>query len=168
MKPLFKLFPDRLGSWCFSRSSDLGIRFANLKSCLWGYHVSFFLVKATASVWGLCRGFSSQKNNMTNWKGKQFHTCFFNLRTLNLSKSVNASLFSLCARRLAHVLSAHFDSTFSFSQAFATAPLPTPRGNFGITIGVIIRFESELAWRGTEAFSFFEGPSTRTYDRMLA
>lgn len=91
-------------------------------------------------------------------------TCFRNLKTLNLSKSESPRLFSLCSRRFAHALSDHFSSTPSFSHAFATGPLPAARGNLGMTRGVTMRFDREIAWRGTEAFSFVEGPSTRAYE----
>ena len=94
-------------------------------------------------------------------------TCFLNLKTLNLSKSVNAFLFSLWSLLFAHVLSSHFFCTSLFSHAFATAPLPAARGSFGITMGVRMRFPSETAWRGTEALGLVEGPSTRTYGELI-
>lgn len=67
------------------------------------------------------------------------HTCFFNLRTLNRSKSDRLRLFSLCSRLFAQALSSHFFSTSAFSHAFATAPRPAARGSFAMTIGVTIR-----------------------------
>lgn len=67
------------------------------------------------------------------------HTCFFNLRTLNRSKSDRLRLLSLCSRLFAQALSSHFFSTSAFSHAFATAPRPAARGSFAMTIGVTIR-----------------------------
>lgn len=114
-------------------------------------------------MWGIFNGkgrISPIENRGT------FRTCFFNIRTLNLSKSVSDDLFSLRSIFLAHADSAHFASIPSFSQALATALTPAPRGSFGITRWVTIRFANELACLGTEALSFFEGPSTRTYERV--
>ena len=93
-------------------------------------------------------------------------TCFLNLNTLNLSKSVSARLFSRRSRRFAHALSSHFSSTFCSSQAFATGARPAARGSFAMTMGVTMRFARLLEWRGTPAFSFVEGPSTRTYSKF--
>lgn len=89
-------------------------------------------------------------------------TCFFNLNTLNLSKSVSARLFSRRSRRFAQALSSHLSSTFCSFQALATGARPAARGNFAMTMGVTMRFARLLEWRGTPAFSFVEGPSTST------
>ena len=96
------------------------------------------------------------------------HTCFFNLKTLNRSKSERLCLFSLCSRLFAHALSFHFFSTSVFSHAFATAPLPAARGNFAMTIGVTMRLFNVTDWRGTSAFSFFDGPSTNACSECQA
>ena len=95
-------------------------------------------------------------------------TCFFSLKTLNLSKSVSARLFSRRSRRFAQALSSHFSSTFCSFQAFATGARPAARGSFAMTMGVTMRFARLLEWRGTPAFSFVEGPSTRTCNYILA
>ncbi len=94
-------------------------------------------------------------------------TCFLSLITLNLSKSVRARLFCLRSRFFAHALSSHFLSTSSFSHAFLRAPVPSARGSFGITMGESMTFARAEAWRGTEALSFVEGPSTRTWKVIL-
>ena len=110
--------------------------------------------------------FHSLPNPMCTWQifkalVHDKRTCFFNLITLNLSKSERLRLFSLCSLRFAHALSPHFFSTSAFSQALATAPRPAARGNFGMTIGVTMRLLSAAACRGTAAPFSFEGPSTR-------
>ena len=94
-------------------------------------------------------------------------TCFFNLSTLNLSKSLRFLLFSLCSLRLAHALSAHFWSTPSFSHALATAPLPAALGSLGMTIGVRMRLLRGADWRGT-AGRVLEGPSMRICGRCIS
>jgi len=69
--------------------------------------------------------------------------CFFNLSTLNRSKSERLRLFSLCSLRLAQALTSHFFSTSCFSHARATAPRPACRGSFEMTMGVMIRLLRE-------------------------
>lgn len=115
-----------------------------------------------------CEGFESRCRKSQKKNSKMSLTCFFNLKTLNLSKSVSARLFSRRSRRFAQALSSHFSSTFCSFQAFATGARPAARGNFAMTIGVTMRFARLLEWRGTPAFSFVEGPSTRTCRWILA
>lgn len=60
--------------------------------------------------------------------------CFLNLKTLNLSKSVNSRLLELLALLLAHALSAHLLSTLAASHCFLMAPVPAARGILGMTM----------------------------------
>jgi len=85
--------------------------------------------------------------------------CFFNTITLNLSKSVNSRLLSRLALFLAHAVSAHFDSTPSFSQTLVRAPVPAPRGRDDRTMLVRVTCLRAIDWRGTF------GASMRTYKK---
>lgn len=87
--------------------------------------------------------------------------CFFNLMTLNRSKSVKARLFSFWLRFLAHALSCHFPSIPAFSHCDLTTPVRAPRGSFSRTRGVRMSCARAIAWRGTAALVFVAGPSMR-------
>ena len=138
------------------RCPNLGMRFSNFEASL----------QASSQTSAVPRYGVSSVSGFGWWSfaalGRGISlTCFFNLMTLNRSKSDSPRLFSLCSRFFAHVLWSHFSSMPSFSQALATAPVPAARGSFGRTIGVRMTLAKEMAWRGTAAFSFEEGPSTK-------
>jgi len=88
-------------------------------------------------------------------------TCFFNLMTLNRSKSVRALRFPLRSRALAKAVSLQvFSKPDSFSLA-AKVPGLMPRG---ISTVSFVRATSErrTAWRGTPLPFSVDGPSTST------
>lgn len=92
-------------------------------------------------------------------------TCFFNLITLNLSKSVKFRLLSACSFFLEYEDSAHLASISFLAHNFLTGPVPAARGSLGMVKGVRVTWERAATWRGTTLPSWEEGPSTRTYLR---
>lgn len=95
-------------------------------------------------------------------------TCFFNLRTLNRSKSVRFFRRSCCSLFFAQLDSAHFLSTSCFSQSFFTGPVPAAFGRLGMTQGVRETVLVGTACRGTTAPSFVEGPSTKICGKFVS
>lgn len=127
---------------------------------------------SSALVLSLCSGRGSKFNaiirrgGMVAWTKRRrgWLTCFFNLMTLNRSKSVRFFLRSCCSLFLAHDDSAHFESISFFSHSFLTGPVPAAFGRLGITHGVRETALVATACRGTTASSFVEGPSTRIWE----
>lgn len=89
------------------------------------------------------------------------HTCFLNLNTLNLSKSLNSRLLLLFSLLCAHELADHLPSTSAAFQDFLMEPVPAARGTLGITMSVRVTWVREAEWRGTARELLSEGPSTR-------